>query len=102
MAKKARKNGNGARKPKIYKAYFFEPKEGDPIKEAYRTALRQAGMTHKQVEEKGGPVVSTQKNWENNKVMRPLFCTIAAGGRALGMTGIKFGRGGVPYFTDEQ
>lgn len=103
MAKKARKrNGNGAkRKPTLYKAYWFE--EADPVIEAYRTAMRQTKMTPEEVKEKGGPVVATQKHWTSGKTKRPHHCTIAAAGKAMGMTGIIWGRGSKgTYFTDEQ
>lgn len=66
-----------------YKTYMFKNK--DPIIDKYRTALKDSGMTSKQVEEAGGPKARTVENgWFNGKTRRPFFATVAAAGEAIG------------------
>lgn len=74
-----------------YKSYLFVDK--DPIMDAWATARSDAKMTYKEVQENGGPTVSTLRSWEHGNTRRPQFATIAAAVKTVGKTVIDLSGG---------
>ena len=72
----------------LYKAYLFRTK--DPVVDELRTLVEDhfgARVNYRalrQIEEGGGPTVSTMGQWFFGKTRRPQSASIEAAGRALG------------------
>ncbi len=74
-----------------YKSYLFTEK--DPIIDAWRTARSDSKLTYREVQDGGGPTVSTLRGWEQGKVRRPQFATVAAAVKTVGKTVIDLSGG---------
>jgi hypothetical protein len=75
---------------RLYQAYLFRDK--DPAIDEFRTVAQDhygkrnlAGSDYADIEENGGPVAGTIKQWLEGKTRRPQNCTLEAAGRALGL-----------------
>lgn len=71
-----------------YKGYMFDEK--DPIIDLVGGALKSEGAKYRDVQENGGPVYGTLRNWFHGETRRPQFATIAAAFGALGYRRVEF------------
>lgn len=69
---------------KPYQAYFFRPKEQDPVVDKVRTIIDDANVSLSKVSTLSGVSRTTLDNWDKGKTLRPQFCTVMAVVRALG------------------
>ena len=79
---------------KLYRSYVFRTK--DPIIDALRTALDDAGMTRAELSLGSSVAPSTIKNWFDGKTRTPKFMTMASAIRSIGADGVMFGSDGRP------
>ena len=68
---------------KFYKAYNFIDK--DPVIDVARTAIKDAGLTYRQVSELSDVSEGTLVSWFHGKTKRPQYCTVLAVMRGIGM-----------------
>lgn len=67
----------------VLKTYRFKDK--DPVIDQLRTALKDSGMSYRELADGSGVTVQTLYNWFDGSTKRPQFATAMAVARALGM-----------------
>lgn len=75
------------RKPVIafLRAYHFGPNSKDPIIDRIHTLMEDTGMTPERIEQNGGAKAATVKAWIDGDTRSPMFKTVAATLRAMGI-----------------
>lgn len=56
----------------------------DPVVDVYRFAKKKAGLTEKQIHERGGPPAATTRRWDYGQTKKPQHLTLVFAMRACG------------------
>ena len=67
---------------KLYRSYNFVDK--DPVIDRVRTMIKDAGVSHDEIERRSGVTTQTLRNWFSGRTKRPLHSTVMAVVRCLG------------------